>query len=129
MPVGFGLRIDKFFVAVAGQQVAIQGFVVGSNAVFGNIVKVLQVIVVGLLVKRFMEFVINSVDVDVMAGFSILNDGKIYDCSLDKDQIVEWFTLGNTKIPLQSPLLWCEYYKLMGRKEKVDMIERVLSKS
>ena len=59
MPVGFGLRIDKFFVAVAGQQVAIQGFVVGSNAVFGNIVKVLQVIVVGLLVKRFMEFVIN----------------------------------------------------------------------
>ena len=76
-----------------------------------------------------MEFVINSVDVDVMAGFSILNDGKIYDCSLDKDQIVEWFTLGNTKIPLQSPLLWCEYYKLMGRKEKVDMIERVLSKS
>ena len=77
--------------------------------------------------KVFMEFVINSVDVDVMAGFSILNDGKI--CSLDKDQIVEWFTLGNTKIPLQSPLLWCEYYKLMGRKEKVDMIERVLSKS
>ena len=79
--------------------------------------------------KVFMEFVINSVDVDVMAGFSILNDGKIYDCSLDKDQIVEWFTSGNTKIPLQSPLLWCEYYKLMGRKEKVDMIERVLSKS
>lgn len=79
--------------------------------------------------KVFMEFVINSVDVDVMAGFSILNDGKIYDCSLDKDQIVECFTLGNTKIPLQSPLLWCEYYKLMGRKEKVDMIERVLSKS
>lgn len=79
--------------------------------------------------KVFMEFVINSIDVDVMAGFSILNDGKIYDCSLDKDQIVEWFTLGNTKIPLQSPLLWCEYYKLMGRKEKVDMIERVLSKS
>ena len=79
--------------------------------------------------KVFMEFVINSVDGDVMAGFSILNDGKNYDCSLDKDQIVEWFTLGNTKIPLQSPLLWCEYYKLMGRKEKVDMIERVLSKS
>lgn len=79
--------------------------------------------------KCLWNFVINSVDVDVMAGFSILNDGKIYDCSLDKDQIVEWFTLGNTKIPLQSPLLWCEYYKLMGRKEKVDMIERVLSKS
>lgn len=79
--------------------------------------------------KAFMEFVINSIDVDVMAGFTILNDGKIYDCSLDKEQIVEWLALGNTKVPLQSPLLWCEYYKLMGRKEKVDMIERVLSNS
>ena len=78
--------------------------------------------------KTFMEFVINSIDVDVMAGFSILNDGKIYDCSLDKEQIVEWLTLENTKIPLQSPLLWCEYYKLMGRKEKVDMIERAMNR-
>ena len=77
--------------------------------------------------KTFMEFIINSIDVDVMAGFSILNDGKIYDCSLEKEQIVEWLTLGNAKIPLQSPLLWCEYYKLMGRKEKVDMMERALS--
>ena len=76
--------------------------------------------------KTFMEFVIKSIDVDVMAGFSILNDGKTYDCSLDKEQIVEWLTLGDTKIPLQSPLLWCEYYRLMGRKEKVDMIERAL---
>ena len=77
--------------------------------------------------KTFMEFTINSIDVDVMAGFSILNDGKVYDCSLDKGQIVEWLTLGDTKIPLQSPSLWCEYYRLMGRKEKVDMIERALA--
>ena len=77
--------------------------------------------------KTFMEFIINSIDVDVMAGFSILNDGKVYDCSLDKGQIVEWLTLGDTKIPLQSPSLWCEYYRLMGRKEKVDMIERALA--
>ena len=76
--------------------------------------------------KAFMEFVINSIDVDVMAGFSIVKDGKTYDCSLDKAQIVEWLTLGNTEIPLQSPLLWCKYYKLMGRKEKVDMIESAL---
>ena len=77
--------------------------------------------------KAFMEFVINAVDVDVMAGFSILNNGEIYDCSLKKEQIVEWLTLENAKIPLQSPLLWCAYYKLMGRKEKVDMIESALA--
>lgn len=77
--------------------------------------------------KTFMEFVINAIDVDVMAGFSILNHGKLYDCSLAKEQIVEWMPLGNTKIPLQSPRLWCEYYKLMGRKERADSIENALA--
>lgn len=77
--------------------------------------------------KAFMEFVIHAVDVDVMAGFSILNNGKIYDCSLKKEQIAEWLTLGDTKIPLQSPALWREYYELMGRKEKVDMVESALA--
>lgn len=76
--------------------------------------------------KTFMEFVIHSIDVDVMAGFSIFNDGKLYDCSLKKEQIVEWISLDGEKIPLQSPSLWCEYYKLMGRKEKVAMIEKAL---
>ena len=74
-----------------------------------------------------MEFIIDSIDVDVMAGFSIVSDGKVHDCSLHKEQIVEWMTLENTKIPLQSPILWCEYYRLMGRKEKVDVIESALA--
>lgn len=52
--------------------------------------------------KSFMEFIIDSIDVDVMAGFSIVSDGKVHDCSLHKEQIVEWMTLENTKIPLQS---------------------------
>ena len=77
--------------------------------------------------KAFMEFVINSMDVDVMAGFAILNNGKIYDCSLTKEQIVEWLSLEDVKIPLQSPLLWRRYYELMGRKEKVDMINHAVS--
>ena len=77
--------------------------------------------------KAFMEFVIHAIDVDVMAGFAILNNGKIYDCSLTKEQIVEWLTLEDAKIPLQSPLLWRRYYELMGRKEKVEMIDHVLS--
>ena len=77
--------------------------------------------------KSFMEFIIDSIDVDVMAGFSIVSDGKVHDCSLHKEQIVEWMTLENTKIPLQSPILWCEYYRLMGRKEKVYVIESALA--
>lgn len=77
--------------------------------------------------KTFMEFTINSVDVDVMAGFSILKDGKVYDCSLDKNQIAEWLTLEKVQIPLQSPLLWRKYYALMGRNEKVSMIDSFLA--
>lgn len=77
--------------------------------------------------KAFMEFVIDSVDVDVMAGFSIVSDGVLYDCSLNEDQIVEWMPLGSERIPLQSPLLWCKYYKLMGRNEKAAMIEKAMA--
>ena len=75
--------------------------------------------------KVFMEFTIASVDIDVMAGFAIVNEGKIYDCSLYKEQIVERMTLGTEIIPLQSLILWCTYYRLMGRNEKADLIEEI----
>lgn len=78
--------------------------------------------------KAFMEFTIDSMDVDVMAGFSIVMDGKLFDCSLQEEQIVEKMLLGTELIPLQSPLLWGEYYRLMGRNEKVEMIENAVSK-
>lgn len=78
----------------------------------------------GYQTKTFMEFTVDAVDVDVMAGFSIVHDGKVYDCSLKKEQIVEKMSLGKEMIPLQSPLLWYEYYRLMGRGKKAEMIER-----
>ena len=60
--------------------------------------------------KTFMELLIDSVDVDVMAGFAIVKDGKVYDCALHKEQIVEKVPLETEVIPLQSPSLWCKYY-------------------
>ena len=76
--------------------------------------------------KTFMEFLIDSVEVDVMAGFAIVKDEKVYDCALRKEQIVEKMPLGEEVVPLQSPLLWCEYYRLMGRTEKAEMIEKAI---
>ena len=76
--------------------------------------------------KIFMEFLIDSVEVDVMAGFAIVKDGKVYDCALHKEQIVEKMPLGTEVIPLQSPSLWCKYYRLMGRAEKVELIEKAM---
>lgn len=31
-------------------------------------------------------------------------------------------------VPLQSPLLWCKYYRLMGRIEKAEMIEKAIER-
>ena len=78
--------------------------------------------------KIFMEFLIDSVEVDVMAGFAIVKDGKVYDCALHKEQIVEKMPLGEEVVPLQSPLLWCKYYRLMGRTEKAEMIEKAIER-
>ena len=78
--------------------------------------------------KTFMEFRIDSVEVDVMAGFAIVKDGKLYDCALRKEQIVEQIPLGTEVIPLQSPLLWCKYYRLMGRTKKAEMIEKAMER-
>lgn len=74
--------------------------------------------------KLFMEFVIEGVDVDAMVGFAIVNNDETVDCSLKKDQITEVLNVGGEKIPVQSVELWCEYYRLMGRIEKVKMIQK-----
>lgn len=79
--------------------------------------------------KAFMEFVIDSVDVDVIAGFAIVSGDSVVDCSLQKEQIVERMPLGEACIPLQSPALWCRYYRLMDRNEKAQMIGQALSDS
>lgn len=78
--------------------------------------------------KVFLEFCIDSVDVDVMAGFAIVNNGKVFDCGLRADQIAERMPLGAEIIPLQSPQLWCKYYRLMGRHEKAARIAEALEK-
>lgn len=79
--------------------------------------------------KAFMKFVIDAVDVDVIAGFAIVSGDSVVDCSLQKEQIVERMPLGEACIPLQSPALWCRYYRLMDRTEKAQMIEQALSDS
>ena len=37
--------------------------------------------------KRFREFIIDGVDVDMMGGYAIVRDGKVYDCELEPSQI------------------------------------------
>ena len=74
--------------------------------------------------RHFLEFSVDGVDVDVMAGFIIVRDGKDYDCSLLPEQIEEYIPLNGELIPLQSLRDWRKYYELMGREAKVAMIDK-----
>lgn len=76
--------------------------------------------------KHFYEFVVDGVDVDVMAGFAIIYEEKEYNCSLQEQQIVKYKEINGVNIPLQSVSLWREYYRLMNRSSKVAMIDAVL---
>ena len=40
--------------------------------------------------KAFMEFLIDSIEVDVMAGFVIVHEGTVYDCSLRRGENAAW---------------------------------------
>lgn len=73
--------------------------------------------------RQFLEFTIDGIDVDVMAGFVIVKDGKEYDCSLLPEQIAEYLPLYGERIPLQSLSDWRNYYTLMDRPAKVALID------
>lgn len=76
--------------------------------------------------KLFLEYCLRDVEIDIMAGFMIQRGGVVYDCSLKPDQIVEYFDLSGVKIPFQSVELWLKYYELMGRDDKVEMINSAI---
>jgi hypothetical protein len=71
----------------------------------------------------FLEFQINGIDVDVMAGFNITNNDKEHHFPLKKEHIKDFTEINGIRIPLQSLEEWRMYYQLMGRDEKVDMID------
>lgn len=73
--------------------------------------------------KYFLEYNIDGVDIDIMAGFTIVCDNKEYYFPLEKNSVKNYININNVSIPLQSIEEWHTYYKLMGRVEKVKMIE------
>lgn len=73
--------------------------------------------------KAFLEFTVDEVEIDVMSGFVIVNDGLDYDCSLCPENITDFTEIYGVKIPLQSLADWRKYYQLMGRTSKVALID------
>ncbi len=72
--------------------------------------------------KHFLEFVIDFVDVDVMAGFIIVKDNKDYYFPLQQNDISKTIIINDQQIPLHSIKQWKKYYQLMNRMDKVNLI-------
>lgn len=76
--------------------------------------------------RDFMEFNIEGVDFDVMAGFAIINNDIEHYFPLHKKDIKDYIEIKGTTIPLQSIEEWRTYYKLMNRTEKVKIINEAI---
>jgi len=72
--------------------------------------------------KTFLQYVVDGVDIDIIGGFIIVKDGIDYDCSL-QETIDDYVYLDEIKIPLDTLDNWYKYYKLMGRDNRVKLIE------
>ena len=76
--------------------------------------------------RHFLEFKVDGVDIDVMAGFIIVKKNQEYYFPLQHGDINDYTEINGVKIPLQSISEWRKYYELMGRTEKVEMIDSKL---
>ena len=74
--------------------------------------------------KTFLEYKIDHVDLDIMAGFIIVANDKENYFPLQKKDIKDSIELDGIWIPLQAVEEWKGYYLLMDRVDKVELIER-----
>ncbi len=71
----------------------------------------------------FLEFRVDGVDIDVIAGFVIVSGGIDYPCPFTREAIAGYDRVNGVSIPLQSMADWRRYYALMGRMQKVALID------
>lgn len=77
--------------------------------------------------KYFLEYTINGVELDIMAGFTIVAHGVEHAFPLHKEDIRDSVTLEGTTIPLQPLETWQACYTLMGRPQKAALIAQALA--
>lgn len=77
--------------------------------------------------KYFYEYVINEIDVDVMAGFAINHSNGTFRYIFDQNSISEFKLINGVNIPFTSLEDWYVIYQLIPNREvKVKMIENYL---
>jgi len=73
--------------------------------------------------KVFLNYTIDTVDIDIMAGFAIKNQGKMHHFPLRENMIFDEYLLDDVKIYLEDIVIWLTYYELMEREEKIKIIK------
>jgi len=79
--------------------------------------------------KEFVEYGLEGVEIDVIAGLGIVSAGKDHYFPLTEDGIKERILINGVSIPLMSVRDWRVYYVLMGRTEKVSLMDSALKKA
>jgi hypothetical protein len=74
--------------------------------------------------KVYLKYLVDGVEVDIFADFTIVSEGKEYRFPLKKGEISELVTINNELVALHSVQVWKHYYELMGRSDKVALIEK-----
>lgn len=77
--------------------------------------------------KYFYEYIVNGVDIDVMAGLTINHPEGSYKYVFDTQSISKKYEVNNIAIPLTSLEDWFVLYQLIPkREEKVKLIQEYL---
>ncbi|WFD12186.1 hypothetical protein [Tepidibacter hydrothermalis] len=77
--------------------------------------------------KYFYEYIINGIDIDVMAGLSINHNEGIYKYNFDSNSILQSTKINGIHIPLTSLEDWYVLYQIIpNRENKVTMIKNYL---
>lgn len=77
----------------------------------------------------FYEYVIDDVDIDLISGFKIIKDQKLYDLSFDENEIFDTYEMDHTLIYLDSIKNWLRFYEIMGRENKVNILKKYIHRS
>lgn len=72
----------------------------------------------------FSEYIIEDVDIDLISGFKILKDHKLYDLSFDDNEMFETIKVNDELIYLASLDKWEYFYQIMDRIDKVDLLKK-----
>lgn len=77
--------------------------------------------------KYFYEYIIDEIDVDVMAGFAVNHTSGVFEYKFDQDSISEFIVINGVNVPFTSLEDWYVIYQLIpNREQKVKMIEKYL---